>query len=252
MLAEALAHHGVTRCAIMASTFRSGSTWIGRIMDRHGLHGMKHERLRHVPGRDVPGRDVPGQGDCRPAFAAMLAHVPGPVFASRLLWPQRNRLAQSLGLGRADCARFAAQFPAADWLWLRRRDVFAQGISYWRARRTGCWHVQFGDHAPPPAPDYDFAAIDTCVREIVLHDRLWQDFFAVAEIAPSVVWYEDLLTDTSPVARFMARFGHDLVETDSDLMAMADAHSAACRDRYLDELFRRSKGLDSSAGVMAA
>ena len=241
-LARALARHGVTRCAIMATTFRSGSTWIGRIMDRHGLHGMKHERLRHVPG----------QGDCRPAFDAMLAQVPGPVFASRLMWPQRNRLAQGLGLGRADCARFAAQFPAADWLWLRRRDVFAQAISYWRARRTGRWHVQCGDHAAQPAPDYDFPAIDACVRELVLHDRLWQDFFALANTAPWVVWYEDLLIDATPIARFMARFGHNLVETDSDLMAMADAHSAACRDRYLAELFRRSKGLDSPTGVIAA
>ena len=242
LLAQAFARHGTTRCAIMATTFRSGSTWIGRIMDRHGLTGMKHERLRAVPVH----------GDVAPMIDTMLAQTPGAVFASRLMWPQRNRLAHRLDLGRADSARFAAQFPDAAWLWLRRRDVFAQGVSHWRARASGRWHVQSADRITEPAPRYDFAAIDACVRELVLHDRLWQDFFARAAIAPWVVWYEDLLLDAAPIARFMARFGHHLVETDSDLAVMADAHSAMCRDRYLADLFRRSRALDETAGAAAA
>jgi len=240
-MARAFARHGVTRCAILASTFRSGSTWIGRIMDRHGLAGMKHERLRSIAAGD----------DLDRFFDAALAEQSSPVFATRLMWVQRNRLAHLLGFPRADSTLFAAQFPDAAWLFLRRRDVYAQGISYWRAKATNRWHVPPVPGETEPTVPYDFAEIDACVRELVLHDRLWDDFFALAGIAPTTVWYEDLLTDCTPIERTMARFGLLLPETFSNLKIQSDARSERYRDRYLDDLFRRSKGLDHAVKAAA-
>jgi LPS sulfotransferase NodH len=173
----------------------------------------------------------------------MLTEPPCPVFATRLMWLQRNRLAHLLGFPRADSARFAAQFPDAAWLFLRRRDVHAQGISYWRAKATGRWHVLPTSDEPEPTPPYDFAGIDACVRELVMHDGLWSHFFALAGIVPTTVWYEDLLSDCTPIERYMARFGLSLPETYSNLKIQGDAHSERCLARYLDDLFRRSRGI---------
>jgi len=232
-LARAFARHGVTRCAIMATTFRSGSTWIGRIMDRHGLAGMRNERLRRLDAQVDPDA----------YFDAMLADPASSVFATRLMWPQRNRLAHVLGFARADTARFAAQFPDATWLFLRRRDPLAQAISYWRAKASDRWHVPAKAAEPEPPVAYDFAAIDACVRELVLQDRLWDHFFALAGVAPVTLWYEDLLHDCTPVAQIMARFGLTLANTRSQMRIQRDAHSEACIARYLDDQFRRSRGV---------
>lgn len=235
-LMRAFGRHGVTRCAIMASTFRSGSTWLGRIMDRHGLTGMKHERMRQVAAQD--------HADSR--LDSVLSVQPGPVFATRLMWAQRNRLAHMLRLPRLQSSAFAAQFPDAAWLWLRRRDVYAQGISYWRAKVSGRWHaLSASDDAEPEIP-YDFAAIDLCVRDLVLQDRLWKDFFALAGIVPLTVWYEEFLADRTLLDGYMRHFGLVLHETESDMKILGDALSRHYRDRYLDEVFRRSKGLDDA------
>lgn len=230
-LARAFARHGVTRCAIMATTFRTGSTWIGRVMDRHGLIGMKHERLRGF--RDAADLD------------GMLRVVP-QVFATRLMWVQCDRLARGLGFARDDHAGLAAQFPDAAWLYLRRRDVVAQAISYWRAKATGRWHGTLTDTASEPAIAYDFAAIDGCARELVEHDRQWENFFASAGIVPQTVWYEDVLHDWAAIARFMARFGHDLPETDSEMKVLGDAHSARLADRYCHDVLTRTPVLDAA------
>ena len=235
-LARAFARHGVTRCAIMATTFRSGSTWIGRIMDRHGLAGMGHERLRRI------GADA----DPDAFLDSVLAAQRGPVFATRLMWSQRNRLAGMLDFTRAQSALFAAQFPDAAWIALRRRDVYAQAVSYWRAKITDRWHGVVADDAAEPAIPYDFAGIDACVRELVLHDRLWDDFFGLAGIDPQTIWYEDVLADRSLIDATMAGFGLTVPETESDMKIFGDALSHRYRDRYCDDLFRRSKGLDEA------
>lgn len=234
-LARAFARHGVTRCAIMATTFRSGSTWVARIMDRHGLAGMKHERMRQVDAQDDP--------DTR--LDSVLAAQAGPVFASRLMWVQRNRLAHMLRLPRTQSAAFAAQFPDAAWLFLRRRDVYAQGISYWRAKVTNRWHAPAARGDEEPQIAYDYAGIDACVRELAMQDQLWVEFFALAGIAPLTVWYEDFLADRSLLDGYMAGFGLTVTETRSDMKILGDDLSGRYRDRYLDDLFRRSKGLDA-------
>lgn len=241
-LSRAFARHGVTRCAIMASTFRSGSTWIARIMDRHGLVGIRHERLRQLDAQDAPDQRLD----------TLLATQKGPVFASRLMWVQRNRLAHMLRLPRAQSAAFAAQFPDAAWLLLRRRDVYAQGISYWRAKVTNRWHAPAARDDDEPQIAYDFPAIDACVRELVLQDQLWGEFFALAGIVPTTVWYEDFLADRTLLDGYVGQFGLTLHDTESDMKILGDALSRRYRDRYLDELFRRSKGLDETVKAAGA
>jgi LPS sulfotransferase NodH len=222
-LSQALVRHGITRSAIMATTFRSGSTWIGRILDRHGLPGMKAERLRVAETT----RDIAA------ALNTMAAAQPGPIFASRVMWGQFSRLARALDHGPADARALAAQFPQAQWLFLRRRDVLRQGISYWRALATDRWHVTLATTDPEPAVPYDFAAIDACLRKLAWHCRMWERFFEAAGIAPTVLWYEDAVADFGLLDGYMAGFGLKLGGTRSQMRVQRDAHTDHCLERYL-------------------
>lgn len=239
-LTQAFARHGIARCAIMATTFRSGSTWIGRLIDKHGLAGMKGERLRRIDAAD----------DLDAALDAVIAAEPGPVFATRLMGPQRARLAEAVGLGDVP-AGFAGAFPDCRWLWLRRRDVVGQGISYWRARSTGRWHVNKDDPAPEPAIAYDFAAIDGAIADLARHDAGWARFFEAAGIAPTELWYEDFMADPRVIGAYLAPFGIMLRGTRSQLRIQADDHTEHCRARYLQDREGRNSATIMPMGTCA-
>ena len=63
---------------------------------------------------------------------------------------------------------------------------------------------------------------------------------------PLTVWYEEFLADRTLLDGYMRHFGLVLHETESDMKILGDALSRHYRDRYLDEVFRRSKGLDDA------
>lgn len=225
VLTEAFARHGITRCAILATTFRSGSSWTGAMMSHSGLGTIRNERFKTIwKQTDFPAYldEVIGPGE-------------GGLFATKLMWPQRNNLARLSGYPRAASAAFAAAFPGAEWMFLRRRDVFRQAISFWRAKKSNRWHVF--DDEPEPEIEYSFREIDACLRELVLHDRLWSDFFALAGVTPLVLDYEDVLAEPEILNDFLGRFGLRLGTRPVRLKKQSDAQSEHYLDRYLSDLY---------------
>jgi LPS sulfotransferase NodH len=173
--------------------------------------------------------------DIGAALDGVVAAAPGPVFATRLMWGQCSKLAQALGL-EGQARAFAAQFPDARWLFLRRRDYLRQGISYWRALATDRWHVTGADTGAEPAIAYDFAAIDGCVRKLVWQGWMWERFFDAAGIAPLELWYEDVIGDFALLDGYMAQFGLTIAGTGSQLRVQRDAHTEYCLARYLADM----------------
>lgn len=227
LLAEAFDRHGIGTCAMLASTFRSGSTWIGSLLRANGLPGMDKEVFSRA-WEDTP---------VEPYLDAIIAPFAGRVFATKLMWPHRNDLARKLGHPRAGSARFAQGFPGASWLWVRRRDRIGQAISFWRARESDRWHIY--DDSVAPELTYDFAGIDAAMRELALHEDLWGDFFATAGIEPEVVWYEDVMADPTVLDRFLCRHGTRLRSHRVALRQQRDGQSEPLRDRFLDDLYAR-------------
>jgi len=221
------ARHGVTQCALLASSFRSGSTYTAALLAENGVPGLGHERFNRAWAAD----DVDAYLD------TIVAPFAGGRFATKLMWPQRSNLARKLNCPREASARFAASFPGAHWLHVRRRDHFAQAISFWRAKQTNRWHV----YAPGEEPDlaYNFAQIDTCARELALHERLWCDFFTIAGITPHTVFYEDMVADPTVLNPYLAAFGTRITHTRVALRQQRDARSARYRDQYLTDLYAR-------------
>ena len=226
-LHAAFARHGITDCALLASTYRSGSTFIAGMLANNGLPGLGKERFNDIWQVDAidTGLDT------------IIAPFAGGRFPAKLMWPHRNNLAQKIGAPRDASLLLANAFPRAAWLFVRRRDSFRQVISFWRAKRTDRWHI-YTDQ-PEPDLEYSFAEIDTCARELALHERLWQDFFARAEVTPYVVWYEDVLTHPGILNGYLARFGGRITTTQVSLKKQSDDRSERYLDQYLSDLYAR-------------
>ncbi len=226
----------VERCLILASTFRSGSTYIAGIFAAHGYSGLGKERFNRAWKMLSDTAPFALSGDIlRDAVSAVTHHC----LSFKLMWPHRTQFARALGYGLDDSRRFAELFPAAQWIHVRRRDKFAQAISFWRAKQSGRWHVYAAEKEPPQ--EYDFFAILKCLRELELDDALWSEFFRAAGIVPCVLDYEDVLADSSAaMAPLWGQLGpptHPL-RTGVSLKRQSDELSVRLRSRFLDDLFR--------------
>lgn len=232
---DVFAAQGIAQSVLLASTFRSGSTFVAELLARNGLPGLDRERFNKAWAHIAPD---PGE-----AFAAFLREVlseaNGGRFATKVMWPHMAYLAAATGHGRRDAAELAALFAPAQWIHVRRRDKFDQAISFWRAKASGRWHVYARE--PEPAIDYDFQGILAALREIELHDRLWDDFFARAGITPIRITYEEFEADPAGgIAGVLAALGMPCESpvTTVNLRRQRDDLSASFRDRFLEDLYR--------------
>jgi len=227
-LAAAFSRHGISRAAVLASTFRSGSTWIAELLERNGVPGLDKERFN-------------GAWDASEGYLdGIVSEFTHGYFATKLMWPHRNDLARLLGMGRGASASFAKSFPDATWLFIRRRDLFRQAVSFYRAKKSGRWHV-YGVGAQEPSVRYSFTGIDACMRELVLHDQLWMDFFAIAGVPFFSLYYEDVLADQTLLCPYLNTYGLELKHTGrTNLRRQSDDLTEKFLTRYLDQLYRKA------------
>lgn len=81
--------------------------------------------------------------------------------------------------------------PAPVVIWVRRRNVLAQAVSYWTAHQDGAWTSL---HPPQSgvAPRYDEVAITRVARDIYTDNALFEMFFDLHGVEPLQLWYEDV------------------------------------------------------------
>ncbi|NJC07837.1 Stf0 family sulfotransferase [Polymorphobacter fuscus] len=232
---DTFAAHGIERSVILASTFRSGSTYVSSLLAANGLPGLSHERFadawRHIV-------DPPGE-----AFGAFLntalSDAHGGCFATKLMWPHLARLAEATGHGRDEAADLGALFRPARWIQVCRADKVAQAVSFWRAKMTGRWQVYATE--AEPEPEYDFLAIRNALHEIELGDRLWDDFFARAGIEPLRVTYEALVADLpGGLSELLSALGlpAEVPAERVGLRRQRDSYSKALQERFLGDFYR--------------
>lgn len=81
-------------------------------------------------------------------------------------------------------------------VYLTRRDVIGQAISYSRAQRSNAW---FAGIPNVPDVDYDYEHIKLCLRSIGYQKTAWERAFALSGVSPMRITYEDLLLPCSKV-----------------------------------------------------
>ena len=239
LLRGALTEAGVTRSVILASTFRSGSTYVAETLRENGISGLSIEKFNLI----WKAATAPDDG-LREALDAIAATATDGVFATKIMWPHRNNLAVCLGLDRAQSADLAAGFPGAKWLWVKRQDKIRQAISFWRARSTNRWHVRVRDGSTEPAIAYDFEAIRNAYREIIMHDICWADFFACAGITPYPIEYEAFLDDpagqVAQVFEFLDMPPPSEVALRVTLRQQRDGLTEELHDRFMQDCYRHA------------
>jgi LPS sulfotransferase NodH len=134
----------------------------------------------------------------------------------------------------------AAVFPRPRFVWLRRDDVVAQGVSWWRAKGSGVWiHGQ----AEGSGETFDFAGIDAAVHRAREQAEDWQRWFSANGIGPLEVVYEQLVADPARIVRAILSFAG--TDVPRDLVLTPRTRRQA--DAVSDEWIRRYRELASPA-----
>ncbi len=86
-------------------------------------------------------------------------------------------------------------FQDAIWVWVERRDVFAQAVSMYLAETTKLWEIR-RDNAPPtlearPHPPYDREKLLGYLRQFVAERAQWPHFFDHYKVSPLRLTYEN-------------------------------------------------------------
>jgi LPS sulfotransferase NodH len=237
---------------VICASPRTGSTLLCRGLEATGRAGAPAEYF-----------------DCRPEVIAYWRHrlgdrrretyadtiiaaksTPNGVFGAKTHWttlgdmrallregdvPPRN----AAGVESID-ALLRARFPAVYYVWLSRRNKVAQGISHYRAARSGVWEVtkeeQRGESLRSDLVRFDSDAIAHCVALARAYDLSWHRYFAANGLAPMRIWYEDLVGTYEPTIRRVLTgldIAHgDLPTIEPPLARLADAKSSAWEAQF--------------------
>jgi LPS sulfotransferase NodH len=106
-------------------------------------------------------------------------------------------------------------FAEAIWVYLERRDVFAQAVSLHIANTTGIWFESAGQKAclPTPVVEYDGETLKRKLGRILDEREQWQAFFRHYNIAPIRITYEEAAAGYPHYLReLLAKAGLQMVE----------------------------------------
>jgi LPS sulfotransferase NodH len=198
-----LGRAGVDRSFVICTTPRSGSNMLGRLLAGTGLVGLAGERFNRY--------EVPDLADRRPGdyLVACAQDARGTaVFGLKLHWDQLprffgliRRLRGTSGLSERELIE--AVLPGPRFVWLRRDDSVAQGVSWWKAEKSGAW---IGGRPAVGAATFDFEGIDELVRRVEKENEAWGHWFAANGLDPLVVIYEELAAQPAAAGRRVLEF----------------------------------------------
>jgi len=198
---------GVGRSFFLCATPRSGSNLLARLLAGTQLVGLAGERFNH--------HELPGWARAHPGTylveCAKDARGTG-VLGLKLHWDQVERflglLRRLRGVGGLSHRELVERvFPEPSFVWLRREDEVAQGVSWWKAKTSGAW---LGGREPRGEPWFDFEEIDARVRRVREHNDAWARWFAANRLDPLSITYEEVAADPlRAVRRVLVHLGLD-------------------------------------------
>ena len=233
---------------LICATPRTGSSLLSGLLESTGLAGRPESYFRRQDEQSWVARWGVARSDGTFNYGAYIegALVAGRtgngVFAARVMWGTLDEVIDKLGtlypeLARRDIDLLQRAFGRTEFVYLHRRDVVAQAVSWLRAEQTGVWVADRDE--PHGEPRFDRDKITEFVRTIDDHNAAWQQWFAGVGVEPFTVIYEDLDADPVGVTRgVLDALRLDLplgrpVQTDH--RRLADQLNAEWVDRYRAE-----------------
>jgi trehalose 2-sulfotransferase len=238
---------------VICTSPRSGSTLLCQGLSKTGRAGMPEEFFDHREQVTRYWMKRFGIGE-RSGFADKIVEAtstPNGVFGAKLHWTthadMHRALSESLGQLVSDAPRrslnelLLAKFSPVRYIWLRRQNKVAQGISHFRATRSDFWQIpkgRLGDEkrAIYDAVEFDFRAIDRTIAWAYEYDRQWANYFRHHGLTPLQLAYEDLVASYDAIIRKVLDFldipHFDVAEVEPPLERMADQKSFEWGEQY--------------------
>lgn len=102
-----------------------------------------------------------------------------------------------------------AKFGPVRYVWLRRKNKVAQGLSHFKATQTGIWSSEAKSDdrvALDQRLTFDFPKIHQHVQQVTEHDQRWAQFFKTHQIAPLMLVYEDFIKNPELTLKSLFQF----------------------------------------------
>ncbi|MCY4464728.1 MAG: Stf0 family sulfotransferase [Chloroflexi bacterium] len=184
------------RSYFICFTVRSGSSLLCQLLTDTGLAGRPQERFYHSISPDNPRGDPIADYHAYIAGALYSDSTANGIFGSKIgggYWSDFARRLLDIGTLADLPLREALDrcFPDLRYIHLTRRNKARQAVSHWLAIQSGRWSSR--QTVTNPAPQYDFAAIDTLLQELAFREAVWADYFADNGIIPLQLVYEDFV-----------------------------------------------------------
>ncbi len=180
---------------IIASSARSGSTYLARLLAQTGLLGAPSEVFNSATN------------EMQTLMARFRAYSHADYVAKLIA----NRTSRNGVFGmKAHFHQFEAflkKYPPLlealapiTYIYIDRRDKVAQAVSMAKALQTDQWSSQWRG-SPRPLLRYDRELIAKSMSEVELQDARWLRWFELHNITPFRVTYEDLIADPAASVR---------------------------------------------------
>src|SRR5215216_1000850 len=176
---------------------RSGSNWLGQLLTSTGVLGNPLEYFNGAARRQLTDPLYPDDPQQQVELLLTMGKTPNGIYGVKLFASQFQEIESKIRLTR--------DLPNLRFIFLRRRDLLGQAISWARALQTN----QYRANQPVQGESsYDRVFILDRIRQIVQEYAQWNAYFARTGISPMELLYEDMLNDPRPaIARVSSLFG---------------------------------------------
>ena len=201
---------------VICTTQRSGSNMLCSLLENTSLAGAPSEMF-YEDTISNPKKFHQFEDEFENYFFGMIQKTSSEngVFGFKLMYDQLARFSERLASLTKDSSQQSVRelllkhFAEVHFIYLRRRNKLQQAISLSKANQTGVWWIPTHKPVEKPQKDpvYDPKHIRSCLSGIVKQDANWQLYFEKYNIAPLVVYYEDLKANPEAVKQILDYLG---------------------------------------------
>lgn len=214
---------------VIASTPRSGSTLLGKLLWDTNLAGAPHEYFHDKHSKDYFERWNITSLDEYIEYLHEYRSSANRIFGIKLHYHQlRNFNLSAIVLNKI--------FNYPKFIFIKRKNKVLQAISFVKALQTKQWALSTNEQLK--SADYDFDQIDQALQRLVAEEQEWEVFFKTNGIEYKIIYYEDFIVDMqSGIENLVCYIGVDSrsIEVSPSIVKMANEETMQWLDRFMRE-----------------